>query len=60
MQTSSRIAKTRKTRPMLSELKGSGETFMGKTDFELQQQRRRKEHKPERRQRTDWHEKASI
>lgn len=63
MQTSNRAVRIQSTKPRLSELRGGPSTFEGKTDFEVMQERRRKEHKPLRLPRTEYryeHEKTNV
>lgn len=54
MQTSTRPARIQSTKPRLSELQGGSTLFNGKTDFEVSQERRRKDHKPVRHARPEW------
>lgn len=56
MLTSNRITKTVITKPRLSTIKGASDSFSGKTDFELEQKRRRKDHKPTRKPRAEWYD----
>lgn len=63
MQTSQRAVRIQSTKPRLSELRGGPSTFEGKTDFEVMQERRRKEHKPVRLPRETYryeHEKTNV
>lgn len=54
MQAPNRVVRTTSTKPRLSENQGASTLFEGRTDFEVQQERRRKEHKPARRPRASW------
>ncbi|ADV35668.1 hypothetical protein phiIBB-PF7Ap08 [Pseudomonas phage phiIBB-PF7A] len=54
MQASTALFVTKSTKPRLSEIQGASTLFEGRTDFEVSQQRRRKEHKPDRRPRATW------
>jgi hypothetical protein len=63
MQTSNRAVRIQATKPRLSELRGGPSTFEGKTDFDVMQERRRKEHKPLRLPRETYryeHEKTNV
>ncbi|BAO20677.1 hypothetical protein X917_gp11 [Pseudomonas phage PPpW-4] len=63
MQVSVRPARIQSRKPRLSETQGASTLFAGKTDFEVGQERRRKDHKPKRHPRTEWeypHHKTNI
>lgn len=64
MQTSNRAVRIQSTKPRLSELLGGPSTFEGKTDFDVKQERRRKDHKPVRHARIEYgygeHEKTNV
>lgn len=64
MQASNRAVRIQSTKPRLSETQGASTLFEGKTDFQVNQERRRKEHKPVRHARTEWgygvHEKTNV
>ncbi|WGH15441.1 hypothetical protein [Pseudomonas phage PSA6] len=63
MQASNRPTRIQATKPRLSETMGASTQFAGKTDFEVKQERRRKDHKPVRHARTEWeypHHKTNV